>query len=394
MVGGRKILLLDTPGFDDSAVGNLEVLNEIASNLYTFALERHEFETQGVIFLHDISENRFAGSQRKTLEILTALCGPKGLKNCVIGTTMWSPSDTARFRNEDTREKDLLRSHWKGILKTTRIPENDRNAVVGIINDILAQPPVLLQVQEEMLKPPHTLETTTAGKTAIPEGRAEAEQLRREFEDQQRVFKEQGEQLQAEFKREKEKIRVRSEEERAKQRVERQRLEQERRRQEEEKESQHRQDICSLDAEHRHRAEEAENQRRVEANHAREKEGKKWEEFIRLQQENADRAEVGRQRWYDQERLRQEEEARRAQEREEERFQLLREEFKKTTAPPPKPKWWEPVVGIAVAIFEGLFRRLRSQFTESPKGIIADNIAGNDLRVGLADVSRAREEGN
>lgn len=359
MVSGRKILLLDTPGFDDSAVGNLEVLNEIASNLYTFALERHEFQTQGVIFLHDISENRFAGSQRKTLEILTALCGPKGLKNCVIGTTMWSSSDTARFRNEDTREKNLLRSHWKGILKTTRIPENDRNAVVEIVNDILAQPPVLLQVQEEMLKPPHTLETTTAGKTAIPEGRAEAEQLRREFEDQQRVFREQREQLQAEFEGEKEEIRVRSEEERAKQEAARRRLEQERRRHEEEQENQHRQDIRSLDTEHRRRAEEAENRRRVEANHAREKEGKKWGEFIRLQQENADRADVGRQKWYDQERLRQEEEAKRAQEREEERFQLLREEFRKTTAPPPKPKWWEPVVGIAVAIFEGFFRRLR-----------------------------------
>lgn len=390
MVGGRKILLLDTPGFDDSAVGNLEVLNEIASNLYTFALERQEFETQGVIFLHDISENRFAGSQRKTLEILTALCGPKGLKNCVIGTTMWSPPDTIRFRNEDTREKDLLRSYWKGILKTTRIPENDRNAVVGIINDILARPPVLLQVQEEMLKPPHTLETTTAGRIAIPEGHAEAEQLRREFEDQQKVFKEERKQLQDEFEREKRGIRARFEEERGKQEEERRRLEQERRRREEEQDNQHTQDIRSLDAEYRRRAVEEENWRRVEAEHRREEEKIRWGEFIRRQQENADRAEEDRARWYEQQRLRQEQEAKIAQEREEERIQLLKEEFKKATAPPPKPKWWEPVVGIAVAIFEGFFKRLNPQFPESLNRITIDEVAGSDLRFDLASVSRMR----
>lgn len=355
MINNRKILLLDTPGFDDSAVGNLEVLNEIVANLYTFALERQEFETQGVIFLHDISENRFAGSQRKTLEILTALCGPKGLKNCIIGTTMWDPWGTARFRNEETREKDFLRSYWKGILKTTRIPENDRNAVVGIVSDILARPPVLLQVQEEMMKPPHTLEATAAGKIAIPEGRAEAEQLRREFEDQQRVFREDREKLQAEFERETEEIRKQSERERAKQEVEHRRIKEERKRHEEEQGRRHRDEIRNLDAEYRRRIEEDENRRRAEEKQRQEMEITRWREFIKQQQENADFAEEERERRYEEERLRLEEEASKAREREDERIRLLMAEFGKAAETPPKPKWWELVVGIAVAIFESFF---------------------------------------
>lgn len=361
MVNNRKILLLDTPGFDDSAVGNLEVLNEIASNLYTFARERQEFQTQGVIFLHDISENRFAGSQRKTLEILTALCGPKGLKNCIIGTTMWSPPESVRFENEVIREKDFLRSYWRGILKTTRILENDRDAVVGIINDILARPPVLLQVQEEMLRPPHTLETTTAGKIAIPEGRAEAEQLRKEFEDKQRAFKEERKKLEIEFERETERYRLQCKKELAKQEAERQKLDRERWHLEEQQDSINREHLRDLNDEFRRRTEDEQRWRRIEDDQIRDDERRRWEDFIQLQQKNAEIVEEDRKRWYDQMCLYRDEEARKAHTREEERIRLLKEEFKKTTAPPPKPKWWEPVVGAAITIINGLFKMLRSQ---------------------------------
>lgn len=355
MVNNRKILLLDTPGFDDSAIGNLEVLNEIASNLYTFALEPERFETQGVIFLHDISENRFAGSQRKTLEILTALCGPKALSNCIIGTTMWSPSGTVKFGNEELREKEFLRSHWEGFLKTTRILEGDRNAVVGIINDILTCPPSLLRVQQEMLMPPHTLDTTTVGKIAIPEGRAEAEKLRKEFEEKQRVFREERENLQMMFARETSDFRLRSRAERANEETERRRIDAERSRRLEEQEFVYQEDLRNLDAKYRRHAEDEERRRRVEDEARHKDERNTWQKFIQEQQDKADRAAEDREMWFDRERLRLEEEAKKANQREEERIRLLREEFKKTMVSPPKPKWWEPVIGIAVAIFTKLF---------------------------------------
>lgn len=84
----QKILLFDTPGFDDSDRENLEVLSEIVSQFYVFALRRTELETRGAIFLYDISEIRFGGSLRKPLGILKALIGDEQMGDAIVGTTM------------------------------------------------------------------------------------------------------------------------------------------------------------------------------------------------------------------------------------------------------------------------------------------------------------------
>lgn len=200
-IGGRKVLLLDTPGFDDSARENLEVLNEIVSQFYVFALRRTELETRGVIFLHDISETRFGGSQRKTLSILKALVGDEHMGNVIVGTTMWSPAGSSKFENEEQREQSLLDDQWGGICKTTRVPCDDKDAAAGIITDLLARPPVILLSQAEMIEFPHTVENTTAGRLTIPEGRMEMEELRREHARQEKRFEEETQKLRASLKK-------------------------------------------------------------------------------------------------------------------------------------------------------------------------------------------------
>lgn len=184
-VGKRKVFLLDTPGFDDSTRDNLEVLSEIMSQLYLLALQPNEFSMQGVVFLHDMNEVRFGGSQKKTLGILKALVGEAHLGNVIVGSTFW---DKSKLQQQEKRERELMDQHWDGIYKTMRLPHKDRNAAVAIINELFKREPALLLAQEEMLKPPHTVEATTVGKLAVPEGLLELKNLQREQEERERAF--------------------------------------------------------------------------------------------------------------------------------------------------------------------------------------------------------------
>lgn len=212
-INKRKILLLDTPGFDDSAKDNFEVLNNIVSQFLAFALNGDEFDTRGVIFLHDISETRFGGSQRKTLGILKDLVGEENMGNVIVGTTMWSPAGSTRFEDQERREQDLMNKHWDGIYKTTRIPQDDKGVAVGIVTDLLAKPALLFRFQQEIREPPHTVASTTAGRKAMPEGRTELENGKKEFSEQQIAFEEEVRRHKAALEREKQEMRERLEEE-------------------------------------------------------------------------------------------------------------------------------------------------------------------------------------
>lgn len=176
-IGEKGIILVDTPGFDDSGIENLEILRSIIGILHHFALQKSLFPIHGIVFLHDISELRFSGSQRKTLLILRALCGDKCMGNVIVGTTGWSPEKPAKFKKEEEREQKFLGEHWGGVYMTRRwIYEDDNDVPVQIITDLLVKPQVLLLAQEEMLIPPHAAADTTVGKLVIPEARLEMEQ--------------------------------------------------------------------------------------------------------------------------------------------------------------------------------------------------------------------------
>lgn len=187
-INKQNIILLDVPGFDDSIKENLETLNEIISQLYTLALRSPQIETQGVIFLHDISEVRFAGSQKKTLQILKALVGEKNMGNVVIGTTMWGPQGSTVYERQVVREQILLRNHWGGICKNVQVREDDEDAAVRIVSELFAKPPVTLLSQEEMLLPPHTPESTTAARLILPEAYLEMTRIAMRMELQRRYF--------------------------------------------------------------------------------------------------------------------------------------------------------------------------------------------------------------
>lgn len=175
----RQIQLLDTPGFDDSTKNNIELLQDIVAYLWYLARFPDHFQVQGVIFLHDISETRFSGSQRTTLSILKQICGDKALGNVIVGTTMWNSTNPKKLSEQKIRENAIKTEHWIGIHKIIRLPEDDRDAAASIVTELLSKPPVPLLVQQEMLVPPHALGCTTVGKEMISAGEKDHERLKK-----------------------------------------------------------------------------------------------------------------------------------------------------------------------------------------------------------------------
>jgi predicted GTPase len=72
-IGHSKLLLIDTPGFDDSERTDTEILTEIARILSA----QYELGVQlkGVIYIHRITDIRYARSSVKTFEIFKKICG-------------------------------------------------------------------------------------------------------------------------------------------------------------------------------------------------------------------------------------------------------------------------------------------------------------------------------
>jgi len=64
-VGKTKVLLIDTPGFDDSERSDTEILTEISKLLA--AQYKLGVNLKGVIYLHRITDNRYQGSSVRTL---------------------------------------------------------------------------------------------------------------------------------------------------------------------------------------------------------------------------------------------------------------------------------------------------------------------------------------
>jgi len=159
---GRPILLVDTPGFDDTSKSDVEILAMIAN----FLVKTYEGKANltSIIYLHKISDNRMTGSLMKNLQTLVSLCGQKAMPNIVIATTMWGKVS----KEEGTeREDELKREFWREMVangcRTERF-ENTYDSAWRIINISLQKDSgANLLIQKEMGDVGKSVYETSAG---------------------------------------------------------------------------------------------------------------------------------------------------------------------------------------------------------------------------------------
>jgi len=159
-----RLVLVDTPGFDDTNKPDLEIL-QMVSNWLQEVYEK-DIKLAGIIYLHRISDNRMGGTPHRNLRMFGELCGDKAVKKVVLVTTMW---DKVQQETGARREKELFDNYWNKMIEhgalTTRF-SNTAGSAWDIIKIILKQhEDEVLLLQEELVDLKRALNETQAGKT-------------------------------------------------------------------------------------------------------------------------------------------------------------------------------------------------------------------------------------
>ncbi|KAH7381559.1 P-loop containing nucleoside triphosphate hydrolase protein, partial [Pyrenochaeta sp. MPI-SDFR-AT-0127] len=147
----RTIILVDTPGFDDTHRKDADVLKQLATWFET--TYKSGTKLSGIIYLHRITDDRMRGSSLRSMRMFRQLCGESFYQNLLLGTTCWS------LISEDVgskREKELMtdENFWKGLIgkgaQFVRIPDDGFEAK-EMVYDLARLEPVSLQIQKEMV---------------------------------------------------------------------------------------------------------------------------------------------------------------------------------------------------------------------------------------------------
>jgi len=179
-VDGRVVILIDTPGFDDTTRSKTDILTMIAAYLsrtyvlplsgilsrgHVFFSYEHGTRLAGVIYMHRISDIRMGSTSKRNFKIFREICGESSLKNVLVVTNMWPEmgGEVEEAREAELASKDqffkpalekgaqLLRH---GTVKYTRT----------ILRYLTDSHPTTLRIQQEIVderKPSRNKRTVT-----------------------------------------------------------------------------------------------------------------------------------------------------------------------------------------------------------------------------------------
>ncbi|KIJ92590.1 hypothetical protein K443DRAFT_13482 [Laccaria amethystina LaAM-08-1] len=161
----RRLVLVDTPGFDDTNEADSEILRRIA--VWLASSYGPKKTCGGLIYLHDMTDARMRGTTLQNLKVFQRLCGKKNLGAVVFGTTKSGKLTPETFAK---RENQLSDVYWKDFKKQGAIVfkllpsrESARQLVQTVLGRVQADERVL-RIQEELVELAKTLPATEAGK--------------------------------------------------------------------------------------------------------------------------------------------------------------------------------------------------------------------------------------
>ncbi|KAJ2926310.1 hypothetical protein H1R20_g10782, partial [Candolleomyces eurysporus] len=212
-LAGRRIVLFDTPGFDNTNKSETEILRLIA-----FELEKNYHKGQtlhGIIYVHRISDLRAGGLTKTNFGIFRKLCKDSSLRNVVIMTNMWSRLTTEEEGLRRVDELIGLDDFFKPAMAKGAVMVHHKKDTVdsahGILRRILQNHPMALSIQKEIVDQHKSITETGAGmalddKLAILAQQYERK-LKEQFEAAEEARRERDEETRQEQLEEAEKIR-------------------------------------------------------------------------------------------------------------------------------------------------------------------------------------------
>ncbi|KAG2008109.1 TKL/TKL-ccin protein kinase [Coprinopsis cinerea AmutBmut pab1-1] len=167
----RRLILLDTPGFDDSLINDIDILRQIS--YWLTKCYRSPVTLLGVIYIHDITVDRFESTAQRNLSLFKELCGMEAFDQVAIITSKWE-----RLVDEDKeiarrRESELQRSWWRDMIQRGARVHSfrragctpARDAVLSLLHQFEDRRDVVkLKIQQELVDWNQTLPQTGAGR--------------------------------------------------------------------------------------------------------------------------------------------------------------------------------------------------------------------------------------
>jgi len=161
LVDGRPVILIDTPGFNDTVTDDADVLKSISA--FLAMVYQHEVNLAGVIYFHRISDERWRRSDTRSFGWLKRICGESTLRNVALATNMWGNVEPGVGAD---RERELAAEFVKPALdKGARLHRHydTTESAHQIIRAILDNRREPLQVQRELIDERREFDRTTVG---------------------------------------------------------------------------------------------------------------------------------------------------------------------------------------------------------------------------------------
>jgi hypothetical protein len=160
---GSKIIMIDTPGFDDTYRTDADVLQDVAACLNT--TYEANMKLTGIIYLHRIIDPRMTHGGMRNLAMFRKLCGADPMKNVILATTFWGDVNPQVGLG---REHELRTNpdYWAEMIdEGARMAhfKNTRESALDLVLDLVPKGRVSLDIQKQMCDEGLLLAQTHAG---------------------------------------------------------------------------------------------------------------------------------------------------------------------------------------------------------------------------------------
>ncbi|KIK14127.1 hypothetical protein PISMIDRAFT_17525 [Pisolithus microcarpus 441] len=161
-IGRSNVVLVDTPGFDDTHKSDLQILESISDWLNK--TYKQGTLLSGILYFHRISDNRMAGTPLKNLRVFQKLCGNKAMSQVILVTTMWDEVDES-VGNE--RLEELEGNYWKVMIaqgSTTYCYRNTLESSQLLLSQLVERKRREVRLQKQIANKNLELRETDAGR--------------------------------------------------------------------------------------------------------------------------------------------------------------------------------------------------------------------------------------
>lgn len=151
VIDRTNVILIDTPGFDDTMRTDADILDDIATWLEESY--SHGVLLTGIVLLQPISGNKVYGSESRRTRLFKKICGENAYGNVIIASTMWSELKDETLGHIRVEERANSNDFWGDMLNNGAElvrHDNSKQSATNIIRKLLTKKKRALQMQKEL----------------------------------------------------------------------------------------------------------------------------------------------------------------------------------------------------------------------------------------------------